>query len=36
MGTYIECDKCKTFGIEVIGDKALSCENCEQLKDFGG
>jgi len=36
MGTYIECDKCKNYSIEVLGDKELSC-NCDpndSMNDF--
>ena len=30
MSSYIECDKCGEFGIEVIGDKELGCEFCSE------
>ncbi len=31
MSNYIRCKKCGEFGIELIGDKELSCEYCEYL-----
>ena len=31
MATYVECEKCGNFAIEVIGDRELSCEYCETI-----
>ena len=28
MSQYIECDKCKEYSIELLGDRELSCEVC--------
>jgi formylmethanofuran dehydrogenase subunit E len=28
MSTFIKCDKCGNYTIEVIGDKELGCEYC--------
>lgn len=28
MSQYIQCNRCKNFTIEVIGDQELGCEFC--------